>query len=888
MKRVTLGCFSLAMSCAMCHPAWSQTTGPAAQDQAAPAAEGQEPLPDVEVIQKKQQPTPKPVAEPKPKVKKKAPVEVEAEAPAPKPKKVAAPKPLPETQGVAYVEPAEPASSATEAYANNPAYGAANSQGAAARATNSAQAPINGRNIAPANVETFSSAATVLDERQLEAAQPRQINDVFNRVPGVHVINDDGLGRHGGVGMRGSPPRRSRKIMTMEDGQSINMSTWFDPSVHYQPPVDRIESVEVVRGTSIVHGPNNNHGVVNYVNLSPFGPNESEISASIGSTSHRGGSEGQGDSPYGVSNARHVHTRQSIGNVGVVASYSGAEADGVWDLERLRYNDFYGAIGWRGVDQDLTLSAVYFRQRDNYDEANLTGEEGEDKPGDVEKRFFNGVGHAKSIFNPGSRFNTYSADVVKLQATHNYYLDSDTTITSKIYGFDHQRDRYQNVDGEDPSVADGRRAPIIDGEDIFMPEGIMLGRLRHYRQAGAEMRAEFANRPLAGTITQDIQIGARYEYNDFTNRNFFGSQGEILEYGDERGVTAFNTDTDANAFSTFLQTSINLTQDLKVIPGVRLEHYKISRLVTASTKEEGEAEACDPAENPFGAGEECVVLEGFDDTRISESFDKTHVLPGIAFSYSPINRTAFYGGYHRGLTMGVLREANARFPPGDELGDNYQIGVRTTAMRGVTFDIAAFHHDIQDFQIKGSTTDGSGNNVYGTLDKVEVNGFEVYTRVDGKAYTGGPVNLFVEGNYTLSDSKIRNAFGFVMDEDTGAIERVNLAGNYVPEVPTHVAHLTLGVQHDAGWDASLSWTYRGSFYTDEFNTPFGGNVEGEDGEVPDVWLLSARANLKLGNTGTSLFIAGDNLTDKLYISDREDGIKAGQGRTVWAGFKHKF
>ena len=86
----------------------------------------------------------------------------------------------------------------------------------------------------------------------------------------------------------------------------------------------------------------------------------------------------------------------------------------------------------------------------------------------------------------------------------------------------------------------------------------------------------------------------------------------------------------------------------------------------------------------------------------------------------------------------------------------------------------------------------------------------------------------------------------------------------------------------------MSWTYRGGFFTDEANTPYGGDPEGEDGFVPDIWLLSARANMKLGDTGASIFVAGDNLLNELYIADREDGIKAGQGRTVWGGFKYKF
>ena len=95
-------------------------------------------------------------------------------------------------------------------------------------------------------------------------------------------------------------------------------------------------------------------------------------------------------------------------------------------------------------------------------------------------------------------------------------------------------------------------------------------------------------------------------------------------------------------------------------------------------------------------------------------------------------------------------------------------------------------------------------------------------------------------------------------------------------------------------------TYRGAFFTDEANTPFGqgGEVEcepdceveeaGEDGEVPSVWLMSARFNLDIGDTGASVFLAGDDLLDELYISDREDGMKPGLGRTIWTGFKYKF
>jgi Fe(3+) dicitrate transport protein len=86
----------------------------------------------------------------------------------------------------------------------------------------------------------------------------------------------------------------------------------------------------------------------------------------------------------------------------------------------------------------------------------------------------------------------------------------------------------------------------------------------------------------------------------------------------------------------------------------------------------------------------------------------------------------------------------------------------------------------------------------------------------------------------------------------------------------------------------VSWIYRGAFFTDEDNTPFGGDPEGENGQVPSVWLLAARVNYTIPKTDAVLFVAGENLTDKLYITDREDGIKPGIGRTIMAGAKIKW
>jgi Fe(3+) dicitrate transport protein len=879
-----------------------------AQEPPTPAPSEQ--LPPVEVIQT--QPTPAPAAKKKSAAKKKqAPV-----SPSPQP-------------------PAAGAAPASATQNPNSVYGAAGSAGATERAYESAITPVNPQQLTPTNLQGFSSSATNVTPQELTERQPRNLNEALTRVPGVIVINDDGAGHHGGIGMRGSPARRSRKMLVMEDGHASNLALWLDPSVHYWAPAERVESLEVIRGTIITHGPNNNFGVINARALSPFGPKETVVSAGIGFTDLKGGCY-EGNCKGGETRESyrwHIHTRQHADNVGLVLSYTGADQQGSWDTERLRFNDFHGALGWKGVDDDLVVSLTYARQRDNYDEQNFLGayEEEYDATSaeDAAAQFnaeFDGsaertlaqLGHMKSLYAPGSILNTYSGDVWRGQIVHNAYLDDDTTVTSRIYAGQHTRDRYQTITPDafpDGTIGVPPQGPF-DMEDDGDPAGegyafgpdTMFGRLRTFRHLGGELRTEWANRNVLG-FNQDIQAGIRYEYQDMTNRNFLGANGQILEYGDSTGATLFDRSLNANTVSAFLQTNIAVARDFNVLPGIRFEWYDINRTSRVVAEEESEAEEYD--ENVAGIGDcddfnpalpdECLAISGLDfSPQRKESSSNFRALPGISFAYTGLYRSTVFGGYHRGMSTGVLR--NEDFPAPDEIGDNFNLGFRSSAIKGFDYEVAGFYQLIQDYQYGASFSD-AGDRSYGRAKEVEISGVELAGRLNSRPFTGGPLNFFTEGNYTYARGVFTDAPAF--DDDGNIVGTFN--GNHLPEVPFHVAALTVGVEGTTGWrwNASTTWTYRGSFYTDEGNLGYGtygpecedvggGEFEceadeaGEDGQVPSVWILSARFNLDLGNTGASVFVAGDNLLNEFYISDREDGIKPGMARTVWTGFKYKF
>lgn len=801
---------------------------PAQAQQAAEPAPSGENIPPVDVIQK-----PKAAAKKAAPAKKKSAPKAAAKKKAPAPVAVAEPAPQP-PPAVGDFEPGGAADGSPNA-SEYPAGG----QGAAARAYSAATGPIDPtRGITPTDLSKYSGSATRVDRTAIDELRPKDNHEILARIPGVTTVNDDGMSRHIGIGVRGSPPRRARKVLVLEDGQPINFSPFLDPSTHYTPPTDRVEAVEVIKGVVTPYGPLTNHGVVNFRNLNPFGANETVISGAIGYTEH---------SQKSVNNMRHVHTRQNFGNVGVVASYSGSEAAGAWDNEILRYNDFHGAIGFRGSNQDLTVSGGFFRQRDRYDEDNF-GE-----LGDAEffrngwrkknpRTFGDGPFDHGFEADSGHNFSSYNANLYRLQAAHNYYFDRDTTLSTRAYLYDQRRARF---------------FPDFSTRDDELPDEFhMGGRDRRYQHYGVDTRLELARRSLFG-LRQDIQVGVRYQHDKFSNIDREGEEDEILDF-DNVGARGEYSRSKANAFAAFFQTTIHLSPVLTVTPGVRYEGYDID-------------------------------FRAFDDDGLPDGTGKSDhdlILPAISVAWQAGPKTTVFGGYHRGITPHVLRDATEEgvegFPLREEVGDNFEIGLRSAAIRGLSFETAYFHSRIDDYQIKEAFTI-EDDNVYGTMDKVEINGVEIGARLESRPFTGGPWNFFGEATYTYARSIIERGFDQLEEGD----DLESVAGNRLPEVPEHWAVFTLGASHRSGWYGAVSYTYLGDFFVDTFNTVDGGDDAGL-GLVDDVWLLSARINYAIPNTNLTLFAHGSNLTDELYIADRADGAKPGQARTIWGGFKYKF
>lgn len=265
-----------------------------------------------------------------------------------------------------------------------------------------------------------------------------------------------------------------------------------------------------------------------------------------------------------------------------------------------------------------------------------------------------------------------------------------------------------------------------------------------------------------------------------------------------------------------------------------------------------------------------VFRPGSSDEGVREKDSNSLFLPGISLLYTGFAQSEIYAGIHRGYAPASAR--SDEFPLTPETGVNSQLGIRTSAIKGVSLDAAVFHNRIKDTLIRDDV-DEFGDALFVNAADSRITGVDVGARIDSSAFYLADYNLFAEAALNYTDARFT----------TGPLD-----DNRVPEIPTRAGSFTVGLDHMAGWHLSATVSHLGSFYSDIENTREL-TSDGEAGKVPSRTLFSARASYKLPTTtDATLWVQGRNLSDKLYISDVQDGIRPGAPRTVVAGATVRF
>ena len=137
--------------------------------------------------------------------------------------------------------------------------------------------------------KSMVGAATSINAQSLEIMMPMGTQEILEIVPGINGFSDDGIGNSRiNVGIRGINPRRSSRVLILEDGVPIQPALYVYPNMYYNPPSERISEVEVVKGSgAISFGPQTMGGVINYLTKKPTENSRPQIKFMLGENNYQ-------------------------------------------------------------------------------------------------------------------------------------------------------------------------------------------------------------------------------------------------------------------------------------------------------------------------------------------------------------------------------------------------------------------------------------------------------------------------------------------------------------------------------------------------------------------------------------------------------------------------
>jgi len=165
--------------------------------------------------------------------------------------------------------------------------------------------PVVVKGILPDRLESVPGSYFLVDEKALQERRPFSIQEALNNVPGINVVGENAFGLGVNIGVRGLDPRRTSRTLLMEDGMPLFLAPYADPAAHYTTPLERVQRIEVVKGSGqILYGPQTVGGMINFVTrpVPSDGQVHGTASAMIGNNDFTSlyGSIGAGDERGGL------------------------------------------------------------------------------------------------------------------------------------------------------------------------------------------------------------------------------------------------------------------------------------------------------------------------------------------------------------------------------------------------------------------------------------------------------------------------------------------------------------------------------------------------------------------------------------------------------------
>jgi Fe(3+) dicitrate transport protein len=527
------------------------------------------------------------------------------------------------------------------------------------------------------------NALIVLDNVQGNIAN-NTMRQVLTKVPGIHIWESDPSGIQIGIAARGLSPNRSWEFNVRQNGYDIAADPFGYPEAYYNPQLQAVQRIEIVRGQgALQYGPQFG-GMVNYILK-----NGTEI-----------------NQPF------EFETQQTIGSNALLNSFNAIGGN----KGKVNYYSFYdqrNGEGWRDNSQFFSKagfgSLTYqFTKQLSLSFELMHSHTRSQQPGGLTDTQIKQ--DAQQSFRSRNWMDIkWTTPAINIQ----YEINDHSRWNTKIFG----------TIGDRNSV--GFLQSILVKDSINNATNQYNNRIVNidqYRNYGLESR--FITDYFIGEMKNTISSGIRL-YNGNTHR-----------LADGKGTTGSNYDVSieglyprdihfrSNNAAVFIENIFRVTEKLLIIPGFRYEWLEGSAGGSNGLSMNG-------------------ALNNLQEIQRSRSF----VLGGIGSEYHLTTNTELYANFsqaYRPIQFANLQAPPTTdlIDPDlkDARGFNFDLGYRGKVKNYLQFDISGFY---LQYNNRVGTITPSGNN-YRLITNVGAStskGLETYIEFN-------PVRAFTNSKYT--------------------------------------------------------------------------------------------------------------------------------------------
>ncbi len=698
-------------------------------------------------------------------------------------------------------------------------------------------APVTEVTVAGTRLSRLPGSAHVITKKQLERLEYDDAQAVLQKVPGVYVRQEDGIGLRPNLGIRGGNPDRSKKVTLMEDGVLFGPAPYTAPAAYYFPLVTRMTSVRVIKGPSaIAYGPQTVGGAVDFISR-PI-PDHTSGAADI--------ALGQ----YGYEKL-HAFAGTSDERIGFLLEGVHLSGGGFKELPS-------GAdTGSTRHDVMSKLSYVLDpRARERHELAVKLAYADE-----VSNETYLGLSDADFRADPYQRYAASALDRMQnhrfsVVATHRFETPASSLhLQTTVYRHEYERvwrkiNRFEGAaiagvlrDPSDPvnagyaDVLRGRIDSSAAGERLWIGPND-----RTFVSEGLKQVLSF-EKPL-GPVSQRVELGTRLHHDRIERRHsenaFLMLGGELVPENVPTLVSAAN-DEESTALALHVIDTLGIGR-LTLTPGARVELIR-------STSDD--------------------YLTGTHDAALVRA-----LMPGIGGYYGLTEELGVLAGVYRGFSPPPPADAAHQAP---EYSVNYEAGGRY--QRGaLRAELIGFFNDYTNLTDICTLASGCSTN---ELDRqfsagaARIYGLEAFATHELPLPAG--LRLPFVASYTLTRARFEKSFASA-DPIYGTVR----SGDEVPYVPRHQLAVTAGIEHERA-GGTVAVTYVSAMREEAGNDPLERSLA-----TDEQFLIDASGTVHVVS-GISVYANLRNVLGGAFIvSRRPYGARPNAPRWLQVGLKAAF